>query len=609
MGLYALLLLEVMLLFTPLMDIGNLNATFFILCISLTYPLLYMLPTVVIIFVAIYILRYFNLKHSHKIYIIYVAMVLLSGTTMLLLFADYKIYSMFNFHINGFVLNLIFTPGGIESMGASNFDTVIVVIFGAVIFGLTALLLWLTNIIRDKLVISLKKELLIITVLLVGLISLGTVEKIYFSYSNYENDQEPFYNSQHLPFYIITSMNHIFRVLGIHETAKDNIKMYGAKSSLHYPLKAINVAKIKKPLNIVWLVAESWRADTLNAEIMPATTIFAEKCLRFHNHYSAGNGTRMAMFGMFYGLYGSYWDAVLAGQRPPVLMTVLQTQHYQFQMYTSAKFTYPEFDKTIFANIKPKDLHQSGQNGGFVNDRKNIGEMLAFIKNRNKKLPFMTFMFFESPHAPYTFPDNCIVKKDYLPTFHYTTVDIATNIDKIKNRYLNSVNHLDTQLDRMFKFLKQEQLLKNTIVIVTGDHGEEFMEKGHWGHNQSFHEEQVRPPLLLYVPDKAPRDINYLSSHLDIAPTVAALIGITNPPKDYSLGYNLLGDKRRTYTVCASWDTLCYINDKFKYELSPSQYNTMVTINDAAVNGDEKKLLNKTEVFDLMKNASRFYTK
>jgi membrane-anchored protein YejM (alkaline phosphatase superfamily) len=49
-------------------------------------------------------------------------------------------------------------------------------------------------------------------------------------------------------------------------------------------------------------VAESLRADALDPEIMPATTEFAARLLRFRAHYSGGNNTRMGMFAMFYGL-------------------------------------------------------------------------------------------------------------------------------------------------------------------------------------------------------------------------------------------------------------------------------------------------------------------
>jgi membrane-anchored protein YejM (alkaline phosphatase superfamily) len=52
-----------------------------------------------------------------------------------------------------------------------------------------------------------------------------------------------------------------------------------------------------------------------------------------------GNGTRMALFSMFYGLYGPYWFDFLNTRRSPVLMDVLQQQKYQMSMYTSARFS------------------------------------------------------------------------------------------------------------------------------------------------------------------------------------------------------------------------------------------------------------------------------
>jgi membrane-anchored protein YejM (alkaline phosphatase superfamily) len=257
-----------------------------------------------------------------------------------------------------------------------------------------------------------------------------------------------------------------------------------------------------------------------------------------------------------------------------------------------------------------KNMHQSNGRGGFKFDRENITSMLDYIKHRDKKRPFMTFMFFESPHAPYTFPEECIVKKDYLKTFNYSTVNIKKNIKGIKNRYLNSVNHLDTQLARVFEFLEKENLMDDTIIILSGDHGEEFLEKGHWGHNESFHEEQVRTPLIIYIPGKKHKEVYTLSSHLDIPATLAPFLGIINPPEDYSLGYDLFGEKQRSYAVMASWSDLGYVDNRVKYSFFAQRRNTLTTVNDKPlVTKEEKKLLDQKQVFDMMKNSSKFYVK
>ena len=171
------------------------------------------------------------------------------------------------------------------------------------------------------------------------------------------------------------------------------------------------------------------------------------------------------------------------------------------------------------------------------------------------------------------------------------------------------MHHLDSQLDRIFKFLEQEKLLDDTIVVVSGDHGEEFMEKGHWGHNESFHQEQIRPPLLIYIPGKKHQDIYRMSSHLDIPAMLAPYFGITNPPEDFSLGYNLLEGQNRSDSVCSSWNKLCYIDERYKFALSPLPFPTVTGTDDRILTRDETEAFDKAKVFTMMKNTKLFYAR
>ena len=45
----------------------------------------------------------------------------------------------------------------------------------------------------------------------------------------------------------------------------------------------------------------------------------------------------------------------------------------------------------------------------------------------------------------------------------------------------------DSQLERLFAFLRDSGLSENTIVIPVADHGEEFMEHGDWGHAHNLY--------------------------------------------------------------------------------------------------------------------------
>ena len=71
-------------------------------------------------------------------------------------------------------------------------------------------------------------------------------------------------------------------------------------------------------------------------------------------------------------------------------MDVLLRQGYQMQMFSSANFSYPEFDKTIFAHIPRKLLHDRSElppGQGWQHDRENVTRMLDFIDKRHAGTP------------------------------------------------------------------------------------------------------------------------------------------------------------------------------------------------------------------------------
>ncbi len=614
---YCLVFLELAAFFLPGMKLSDSLGATFALAVMLSYPFFYILPLLLVNGVGILALIPAKISDRAKTFTLGTVLVATLSFIQLFLYADYKIYKMFHFHFNGFVWNLLTTPGGAESMGAGNDIAIYIAILAITLIGFNAFLFCLS--LKGgtgrfgRLQPAFRKKWLALVIWLSVVTLCGAYERTVFAITYYKGETEILDDSLNIPFYMPTRMSHIAKRLRVKRVKKRDDDVLDQGSSLgHYPLKTIVApAEKRHDYNIVWLVSESWRADTVTPEIMPAAFDFAQKSWFFKNHYSAGNGTRMALFGMFYGLYGTYWIPALSGEIEPVIMKVLRQRGYQFDLRTSAKFTYPEFDKTIFSHIPKSRMHQSDGRGGFVNDRRNVSEMLDFMRNRDPRRPFMVFMFFESPHAPYTFPKECVIRKDYLPHINYATVDVKKEIHRIKNRYINAVHHLDTQLERIFTFLKEQDLLKNTIVVITGDHGEEFLEAGHWGHNAGFHQEEIKPPLIIHFPHGGSKTYEGISSHLDLPATVAHLLGVETPSYAYSFGIDLLSDQRRTYTVCSDWEHICYIDSKYKYVI-PTQYsildtNKLFTLRDKPVSDKADFFKTRGKIIrDLLSNAERF---
>lgn len=546
---------------------GNKWVWLFLIGSFLMYSAFYLLPAIAVTKIAKFaILK--PLSNRKKQLIIYAIAIFTAALTSLLLYANGKLFSLYGMYINGFVLNLVFTPGGIESLGGSQQSDLG---FAAIALGFVLLQLvfmWLAKRVAGnrhaKLLAALVNWRLNKTTVLVSLTAIIGLH-MTFAYDRFTSNGLSVV-AESIPFYQTISSRGFFRSLGVSQRKDSVLKMKGV---LNYPLHKLQIKPPTKPYNIVWLVSESWRADTLNPEVMPNTWMFAKTASRFTQNYSSGNGTRAGVFGMLMGLPASYWFQFLQEQKGAAILDVMRQQQYQMRFYTSALFTYPEFDRTVFAQV-PVDQMQALQYSGklgWQNDQQNVTDLLQFIDKRDNSKPFFTFMFFESPHARYFFPPESVIAKPYRDDLNYATLGklaLRNDILPIKNRYINAVHHLDSQLARVFSYLKDHQLLENTIVVLVGDHGEEFMEHGFWGHNSTFVDEQVRTPLVIYIPQQAGKVTDRLTSHNDIVPTLMPMLGVTNPSSDYSIGLSLLGNEVRDHAYIADWDRLAYVDNEVK---------------------------------------------
>jgi arylsulfatase A-like enzyme len=106
----------------------------------------------------------------------------------------------------------------------------------------------------------------------------------------------------------------------------------------------------------------------------------------------------------------------------------------------------------------------------------------------------------------------------------------ADDVRHLKNLYDAQIRQLDTELSRLFTALRNEALLDDTLLIVTSDHGEEFMEHGRFEHFIPTYQQTLHIPLLLRGPG-LPRGIRIGApvSNVDIVPTVLRLVGAPLP--------------------------------------------------------------------------------
>ncbi len=115
------------------------------------------------------------------------------------------------------------------------------------------------------------------------------------------------------------------------------------------------------------------------------------------------------------------------------------------------------------------------------------------------------------PHAKYSPPEP------YLTQFK-------------DDLYSGEVAYVDSELGKLFDYLKRRDFFKNTVIILTGDHGESLGEHGESTHNYFTYDSTIWVPLIIAAPGLDPGRFADDVCHIDIFPTICDLLETDKPP-------------------------------------------------------------------------------
>jgi arylsulfatase A-like enzyme len=161
---------------------------------------------------------------------------------------------------------------------------------------------------------------------------------------------------------------------------------------------------------------------------------------------------------------------------------------------------------------------------------------------------FFLFLHYYDPHWHYDPPAP--YDRAFDPSYQGEATGIwwdfkeldAESIDPkdlhhIQALYDGEILYTDRQLERLFQEMKRLGVFENALVVVTSDHGEEFLDHGQWEHQKTLYEEQLRVPLLIKFPNvpnglngaMGSRRVSGQVSLVDVAPTVLDALGVPAP--------------------------------------------------------------------------------
>ncbi|HVX00003.1 MAG TPA: sulfatase-like hydrolase/transferase, partial [Candidatus Babeliaceae bacterium] len=286
------------------------------------------------------------------------------------------------------------------------------------------------------------------------------------------------------------------------------------------------VAPAKRP-NIFLFIVESLREDFLTPEVTPHLAGFKNDNLSFPHGIAAANGTHLSWFSIFHSVYPFYWDTRSPSQwqSGSLPLQILKKAGYQIHVYSSSRLGYYQMDQRLFGKDHSlvdtfKAFGQDEEKENYLYDTECITTLLQDMASYEEG--HVCIVFLESTHFGYSWP------KEESHTAAPATMDYLKltcsndEIQNVKSRYQNAIHFIDTLFGRFMGQLDSHPTGKKSVVVVTGDHGEEFFEEGRLFHASNLSPMQIHVPIYYRLGKK-----NYvnpihgeLSSHLDIFPTV-----------------------------------------------------------------------------------------
>lgn len=312
----------------------------------------------------------------------------------------------------------------------------------------------------------------------------------------------------------------------------------------------------EKP-NIYLFVLESLRGDFVTPETAPHLAEFKKESIHFPSSLSNANGTNMAWFSIFHSQFPFYWHHLQKEnwQMGSPALALLKKWGYQIRVISSAQLCYFGLDELLFGKEKHllasfDPFIHSGSITPVESDRLTINRLKEYLSDPAKQQGQVFIIFLDSTHFDYSWP------KEQEPRFSPVATEFAflktflskKNLEPLKNRYRNAVFYIDGLFGEFLSFVPKKE---ESVILVTGDHGEEFYERGHIFHGSHLIHEQTHIPLYCKFGTKPVVRKNFISQ-MDIFPSlVDYLSGQTFP---FLKGESIFRTQHWPYAVIARFN-------------------------------------------------------
>jgi len=314
--------------------------------------------------------------------------------------------------------------------------------------------------------------------------------------------------------------------------------------------------------NIILISIDTLRADHLGIygyerNTTPNIDNFFRDAFVFSNAFSQAPNTLPSHMSIFTGLYPSNHKLLLLHENETLsnqhktIAEILKLYGYRTFGFYTGDYLSPRYGFSRgFDEYSAYD---------FFDNKSKLFDLLELAKGKNEK--FFLFLHNDYVHDPYLayHPYDTAFDSNYsgriigniedfynspqiknldnhseIRSFYWSFVNKSDqrDINHLIALYDGSINMVDSFFGNFFNYLDHLNLLNNTIVILTADHGEEFGEHGGFLH-EKLYDETIHIPLLVYIPNsKTNSETNAITDQvrsIDILPTLLSVVGIEAP--------------------------------------------------------------------------------
>lgn len=297
-------------------------------------------------------------------------------------------------------------------------------------------------------------------------------------------------------------------------------------------------AQAQEPHGIILISLDTLRADHLGCygyhrNTSPSIDAFSRESVVFENAAVQSPWTLPSHMSIMTSLYPSFHGVVKKSSRLPDNRVTL-AQLLRKGGYQTAAFTDGGNVGSVFGFNRGFDLYEDEWIG--------IAETVPKAKewlDENGSKPFFLFIHCYDIHSPYNPPPP------YNGLFHdfiYTgnlvpsTPTLLSTANKKKDElnitdedirhfialYDGGIRYTDEQIGDLLSYLRSLRLYDKSLIIITSDHGEEFMEHGAFSHWQLYYRPNLHVPLIMHIPGYPKKEIriNQLVQSIDLLPTI-----------------------------------------------------------------------------------------